>query len=585
MGGQPTPPPNPNHSARTPWWRLAGAPPPPPRSACLHRHPLRSYLPEAPQGGSAPRGSKNLASPFPDLTCRLTDLNRGPDQAESSGSPTASVPGRAEEDSVAGAAPARSAGSVDDAAAVAQKDQGVDKPSSAAAESSKRRKEQEQQQPAVPWAKLLSECSQIKESISRLPLLQRVQSGGRSRSNSNPQCHGRSCSQSAHRPFRRQVRGRGDRGLRRHGLLQRRQHAGRSAARFADEVGAATELTQATSISRRERELLLEDNPSGLTTILKGPLKADYCFSHSHLHLMVTLSRTSPDAKFADAAIEASDGTVYFSDASTPAVPPPDLILWPFVFTFICDNHHFRNSCLYAAIYAKGHKRSRFENQIKQHNDNRAAMAKEIKSTEDEGYDDYSYEVFFRRRLFDFIVMWNATSIRNDIIRHAEENRGLLSASSFDRQLLRKELVRRVKAETRTPTQVASHAQKYFIRLNSGGKDKRRSSIHDITTVNLTDDQPPSPSQSSLITSQSNAPAPAPAAGICQVPLAPDAKRHGAGTLPFSSLNRTSVVPAYRMEFHDQQGLQCGPLHDQLLTSREQLGLLSRSSQTEANPT
>jgi hypothetical protein len=55
------------------------------------------------------------------LTCRLTDLNRGPDQAESSGSPTASAPGRAEEDSVAGAAPARSAGSVDDAAAVAQK--------------------------------------------------------------------------------------------------------------------------------------------------------------------------------------------------------------------------------------------------------------------------------------------------------------------------------------------------------------------------------------------------------------------------------------------------------------------------------
>lgn len=36
---------------------------------------------------------------------------------------------------------------------------------------------------------------------------------------------------------------------------------------------------------------------------------------------------------------------------------------------------------------------------------------------------------------------------------------------------------------TRTPTQVASHAQKYFIRMNSGKKnDKRRSSIHDITT-------------------------------------------------------------------------------------------------------
>ncbi|ABO95256.1 predicted protein, partial [Ostreococcus lucimarinus CCE9901] len=37
---------------------------------------------------------------------------------------------------------------------------------------------------------------------------------------------------------------------------------------------------------------------------------------------------------------------------------------------------------------------------------------------------------------------------------------------------------------SRTPTQVASHAQKYFIRLNSMSKkdNKRRSSIHDITS-------------------------------------------------------------------------------------------------------
>ncbi|XP_010529770.1 PREDICTED: transcription factor DIVARICATA-like [Tarenaya hassleriana] len=43
--------------------------------------------------------------------------------------------------------------------------------------------------------------------------------------------------------------------------------------------------------------------------------------------------------------------------------------------------------------------------------------------------------------------------------------------------------------KTRTPTQVASHAQKYFIRQLTGGKDKRRSSIHDITTdtVNVPD--------------------------------------------------------------------------------------------------
>lgn len=59
---------------------------------------------------------------------------------------------------------------------------------------------------------------------------------------------------------------------------------------------------------------------------------------------------------------------------------------------------------------------------------------------------------------------------------------------------------------TRTPTQVASHAQKYFIRLNSGSKDKRRSSIHDITTVDLPDNnRPPSPSaQPSTVTSQSS---------------------------------------------------------------------------------
>ncbi|KAL3617534.1 hypothetical protein CASFOL_037855 [Castilleja foliolosa] len=46
---------------------------------------------------------------------------------------------------------------------------------------------------------------------------------------------------------------------------------------------------------------------------------------------------------------------------------------------------------------------------------------------------------------------------------------------------------------SRTPTQVASHAQKYFIRQLSGGKDKRRSSIHDITTVNLDEAKSHSP--------------------------------------------------------------------------------------------
>lgn len=47
---------------------------------------------------------------------------------------------------------------------------------------------------------------------------------------------------------------------------------------------------------------------------------------------------------------------------------------------------------------------------------------------------------------------------------------------------------------SRTPTQVASHAQKYFIRLNSMNRDRRRSSIHDITSVNggdISAHQPP----------------------------------------------------------------------------------------------
>ncbi|KAE8660945.1 Transcription factor DIVARICATA [Hibiscus syriacus] len=53
---------------------------------------------------------------------------------------------------------------------------------------------------------------------------------------------------------------------------------------------------------------------------------------------------------------------------------------------------------------------------------------------------------------------------------------------------------------TRTPTQVASHAQKYFIRLNSMNKDRRRSSIHDITSVGNGDISAPH----GPITAQSN---------------------------------------------------------------------------------
>ncbi|CAL9147649.1 transcription factor SRM1 [Musa acuminata AAA Group] len=54
---------------------------------------------------------------------------------------------------------------------------------------------------------------------------------------------------------------------------------------------------------------------------------------------------------------------------------------------------------------------------------------------------------------------------------------------------------------SRTPTQVASHAQKYFIRLNSMNKDRRRTSIHDITTVTNGD----TPTPQGPITGQINA--------------------------------------------------------------------------------
>ncbi|KAG5607787.1 hypothetical protein H5410_029279, partial [Solanum commersonii] len=44
---------------------------------------------------------------------------------------------------------------------------------------------------------------------------------------------------------------------------------------------------------------------------------------------------------------------------------------------------------------------------------------------------------------------------------------------------------------SRTPTQVASHAQKYFIRQQAMKKERKRSSIHDITTAVDTNPVPP----------------------------------------------------------------------------------------------
>ncbi|KAK9278714.1 hypothetical protein L1049_028289 [Liquidambar formosana] len=68
---------------------------------------------------------------------------------------------------------------------------------------------------------------------------------------------------------------------------------------------------------------------------------------------------------------------------------------------------------------------------------------------------------------------------------------------------------------SRTPTQVASHAQKYFIRLNSMNRDRRRSSIHDITSVNDGDVSPHQPP----ITGQQTGANPSSAAAIGPPPV------------------------------------------------------------------
>jgi hypothetical protein len=95
----PTPPhpryPWPRRVAATPWWRLAGTLLPRlPPSALPLPCPPHLFLPP-----SEPRCPP--LSPLPNLTARLTDLIRDPNQAEAPLSPTTSAPERTEEDSAA----------------------------------------------------------------------------------------------------------------------------------------------------------------------------------------------------------------------------------------------------------------------------------------------------------------------------------------------------------------------------------------------------------------------------------------------------------------------------------------------------
>lgn len=94
---------------------------------------------------------------------------------------------------------------------------------------------------------------------------------------------------------------------------------------------------------------------------------------------------------------------------------------------------------------------------------------------------------------------------------------------------------------TRTPTQVASHAQKYFIRLNSVNKDRRRSSIHDITSVDTGD---LSASQGP-ITGQGNGPAAvvaAPGKSSKQQPSLPQTTATGLKTFGGSAIGQSMAI-------------------------------------------
>ncbi|EHA8591229.1 transcription factor DIVARICATA [Cocos nucifera] len=107
---------------------------------------------------------------------------------------------------------------------------------------------------------------------------------------------------------------------------------------------------------------------------------------------------------------------------------------------------------------------------------------------------------------------------------------------------------------SRTPTQVASHAQKYFIRLNSGGKDKRRSSIHDITTVDFPNNTPPSPSRPSVLSMQSSSAAATGLADIFSEMV--DLKQPNEAFNSSANGNQFMQPPSYGMKLQAQSTLQ-----------------------------
>ncbi|KAL8152759.1 hypothetical protein V2J09_010519 [Rumex salicifolius] len=103
---------------------------------------------------------------------------------------------------------------------------------------------------------------------------------------------------------------------------------------------------------------------------------------------------------------------------------------------------------------------------------------------------------------------------------------------------------------TRTPTQVASHAQKFFLRQLSGPKDKRRSSIHDITTIHSSEDRDPSTSSS---TSQS------PDHRVSEILLSPQQQQpdiFSMGNGPFEWKNRNGGADMIFNQFSENSSVE-----------------------------
>lgn len=123
---------------------------------------------------------------------------------------------------------------------------------------------------------------------------------------------------------------------------------------------------------------------------------------------------------------------------------------------------------------------------------------------------------------------------------------------------------------TRTPTQVASHAQKYFIRQHSGGKDKRRASIHDITTVNLNDNQTPSPDnkrpsmdQCNTLSQHTNS------AAMSRTPYQWNQAPNGAAAISFNQTSGNMFMSPYGLNSHgikvEDHNFQRGSIHESYL--------------------